>query len=193
MSTDVAETEGFKPVPFNPDEDAWAEAIAQADTVEGADKSKGAALVSVPFLITRVFYRDGVQRPGVKYRDDYASVELTVAPAKVVANRAERGHLDPTTLQVSPGEAVVLNDGSTGIYRQVTQYLVAKGLIELPDGPASGGKGECVFDLPRSQWRAGAEAATSGIPIRLFCPRGLRASDYTNDYNPDGSTTYYIA
>ena len=175
------------------------------DEVEGYDLLRDEALlqlVGVPFKGTKVIFRDGTQRKGIDYRDDYASLELRVAPEAVLMQTMtriltrRRALKVPDNTPIADGdENLVLNDGSTGAYRQIVQYLVAKGHVTLPEGPEEGEKGDSVLDLPRSQWLTGAEEATKGIEIKLKCPRGLRFSDYTNEYLPEGQTarTWYIA
>jgi hypothetical protein len=80
------------------------------------------------------------------------------------------------------------------LYRQVVQYLAAKELISLPVGDEEGEKGDTIYDLPRSQWLAGADKATEGIGIKLRCSRGLRFSVYSNEYTGDEQArTWYIA
>jgi hypothetical protein len=178
------------------------------DEVEGQDLLRDEALkdiVGLPFLAYKAVYRDGIQRKNVEYRDDYVSVELRVAPYVVVMRSIDRIQarrksygvpvLSQAQTEELAGEQFVVNDGSTGLYRQITQYLVGKEHLVLPDGPEAGEKGECIYDLPRSQWLAGAEAATAGIPIGLRCARGLRYSEYDSPYLPEGerATTWYIA
>lgn len=176
----------------------WDQQAATADVVDGSALITGDAadkLINVPMLITRVIYRDGIQRHGIHYRNDYVSCEAVVAPAEVLQKKATRGRLDMNLISVEPGESIVFNDGSTGIYRQITAYLEMKGLIKLPDPLVeSGPMGDCSYDLPRSQWKSGADAATAGIILNppLLCPRGLRYSEYSNDYAPDGAKTRYI-
>jgi len=183
--------------------DEWWDA-PEADEVEGYDLLKEEALlqvVGVPFMGTRVIFRDGIQRKGVKWRDDFVSLEIRVAPASVLKNAAVRilsrrssAGVSLDSITASPDEQLVLNDGSTGLYRQVVQYLAAKGLITLPEGEEKGEKGESIYDLPRSEWVTGAEEATEGIEITLRCSRGLRFSDYSNDYTGDEKArTWYIA
>jgi hypothetical protein len=189
-----------------PTADQWWD--EESDDVAGNDLLRDEALkdlVGVPFKGLLAVYREGVQRKGVEYRDDYVSLELRVAPAIIVLRdlariqTRRRSYEVPglTNQQVGslPGQQLVINDGSTGIYRQITEYLAAKELITLPDGAMQGEKGECIFDLPRSAWVTGSEAATSGIPIRLNCGRGLRFSEYSNEYLAPGetATTWYIA
>lgn len=181
---------------YNPNVDTWTDLVGQADEALGSELITGEAadkLIGVPLIIYRVTYRDGIQRQGVKWRDDYVSCEAVIAPMDVLEERARRGRLNLQEISVDADEHIVFNDGSTGIYRQVTQYLAVKNLIELPSPLVTvGGKGESSYDLPRSQWVAGADAATAGISVRLYCPRGLRYSEYTNDYAPDGSKTRYF-
>lgn len=176
-----------------------------ADEVEGYDLIRDEAmfeLVGVPFAIFKLQYREGIQRKGVPWRDDYVSIQLRVAPAKVLANSLDRitsrrrGDLVKDKQAIAkPGEELIINDGSTGLYRQVTQYLCAKQIIDVGDAfPETGEKGECRYDLPRSEWLVGAEQATEGIPVRLRCSRGLRYSEYTNDYTGDKkAVTWYLA
>jgi hypothetical protein len=187
-------------------DDWWNE--PDADEVDGHDLLKDEGLedaVGVPFLAFKAIYRDGIQRKGVKYRDDYCSLEFRVAPARTIlaglgriqSRRASYGVQPLTTEQLAnlPGEQLVVNDGSTGLYRQITEYLAAKQKITLPAGPESGEKGTCVYDLPRSQWLTGADEATDGIEIQLRCSRGLRYSKYPSEFLPEGelATTWYIA
>lgn len=179
--------------PYQPGAVDWDTLTGQADEVLGHELLSGEAqdkLIGVPFVITKVIFREGVQRKGAPYRDDYVTCEAVVAPEDVFKNRADRGRLDLSAISVDPGEHIVFNDGSTGIYRQIVQYLHAKGCIKVPDGPDAGGKGDSRFDLPRSEWDDGDEAGTHGIEIRLFAPRGLRYSTYSNEYTEDGKTRY---
>jgi hypothetical protein len=187
-------------------EEWWAD--VDADEVEGHDLLRDDALydvVGVPFMGMKVIFREGVQRKGAKWRDDYVSLELRVAPAQTILAglsriQARRRSFDVPELSAEqlaslPGEQLVINDGSTGLYRQIVEYLAAKELIELPQGDEQGEKGETIFDMPRSQWIKGADEATSGIEIRLRCSRGLRYSDYSNEFTGDNekARTWYIA
>jgi hypothetical protein len=196
MSNDVATVDQSQ----SPAMKWWSD--PNTDEVEGYDLVKEDALLSlvgVPFMITSVTFRDGIQSKERPYRDDYVSLELTVAPPAVLTETADRiasrrkTYDLPLIGMARAEEQLVINDGSTGIYRQITQYLSAKGLILLPPGEEEGEKGETVYDLPRSNWESGADEATSGIDIKLRCSRGLRFSDYDNPYGPDKARTWYIA
>ena len=178
-----------------------------ADEIEGYDLLRDEALydlVGIPFIGYRVVFRDGIQRKGSPWRDDYASLELRIAPSNVVMATITRIQARRKSLNVAPltmgqvtslpGEQVVINDGSTGIYRQMVQYLVAKEHITLPEGEEAGEKGDSIYDLPRSQWLSGADKASGGIDIALRCARGLRFSEYRNEYTGDDEArTWYIA
>ncbi len=180
----------------------------EADDVEGQDLLRDEALkdlVGVPFRITNLTFRDGVQAKGVPYRNDYVSCELRVAPARIflagltrIQERRKGYDVPPLTadqLGTLPGEQLVINDGSTGLYRQTVGYLAAKSLISLPAGDWEGGKNACVLDLPRSEWTAGKVLAGQGFDVKLNCVRGLRFSQYPSEYLPEGeqARTWYIA
>lgn len=200
QTNDVATVEGSQITTATP-VSWWDE---QADEVEGYDLVKDDALLSlvgVPFKITSATFRDGIQRPGYDYRDDYVSLELTVAPPAVLTATADRiatrrkAHDLPLIGMARAEEQLVINDGSTGIYRQIVQYLAeGKHLISLPDGEKEGEKGTTIYDLPRSQWLGGhddTEPVT--FDIALKCSRGLRFSDYDNPVGTDKARTWYIA
>lgn len=205
----------------NPDITVRADALAQstvnalngwwdetdADEVDGFDLLRDSALfqlVGIPFMGFRAVFRDGIQRKGSTHRDDFASLELRTAPIAVIRRdmtrimtRRRSNKIDEAALldMAQPEESLVINDGSTGLYRQIVQYLAAKELIKLPSGQEVGEKGETIFDLPRSQWLEGAEAATAGIDIQLRCARGLRFSEYPSKFLPEGefARTWYLA
>jgi hypothetical protein len=180
-----------------------------ADAGESAFWSQGFRLVSkddllgVPFIIISLTYREGFPRAGVK--GDYVSVEAVVADAGILHSRPvlsgigrEHGETrvpDPGDLTVYPNEAVVFNDGSTGVRRQVTGYAIAAGIAD--PGPA----GKDVLepaDRQYQKWVKGGDQAAdkivafpNGEPFRVACRRGLRRSEYANEYGD--AVTYYIA
>jgi len=193
------------PVPqqeYLPASQAWAEEES-ADVVDGSDlESDKIQLVGVPFIITKVFFREGnYRRPGEAMPDDFVSVELVTAPAdnplwrKVERKRSAYPGI-PLQTEVSPNEQIVINDSSTGIKRQVVQYLHGKKLITVDDttprdfSDLYGELGKNPFDADRATLSEGAAAAEKGISVRLKCPRGLRVSFYENDYTPEGKTFY---
>jgi hypothetical protein len=175
-----------------------------ADEIQGNDLLKDQILrdlEGVPFGITRLTFRRGAASRKTKGMHlAYVSVEGVIADKEYLASR--KRSLDDTPFR--PGDHIIFNDGSSGVYRQLVQYLEGKGYIVLPDSlPKDGPKEECRYDLPPSKWieiNAGtnyfdmdADFMVYAVDVRLMCPRGLRNSDYTNEYAPDGATTHYLA
>jgi hypothetical protein len=184
-------------IPGNTD---WTGELAQADHVAGHDLAKDElmdALVGVPLLITALTFREGVKRTdGVP--SAYVSCEAVIAPEKELKRR----RIDLDTLPFSPEDQIIFNDGSTGLYRQIVAYLEAREYITLnSELPEAGGYGESRYDVSPVEFqsiKAGELRYRDDgnwsyqINVRLFAPRGLRISTYTNDYNPHGSKTRYL-
>lgn len=185
---------------MTPAESYWADVTHGADRVDGADLEKGSNLVGVPFCITRAVFRQGdFLNQGIT--GWYVSLESVIAPATEIARAYRRGRIpDGTQLTVEPGEDVVFNEGGTGVYRQIVAYLEAKKLITLPEGPEQGKYGDSRYDTLPPEWQVADSADVSldsetGKPsvsfdIRLLCPRGLRESEYENEYTKQGVTRY---
>jgi hypothetical protein len=175
-------------------------------------------LVGVDFLVTRVNFREGVAR----LPDDlwlkqnpkntvgaYVSLELVTNPelSLVKINRARKAsdvhHLDSLAqLGIEPGDSYVINDGSTGIYRQIVAHLALQGYILLPEGNVEGKKGQTVCDTIPEEWLDVLIGETKFDPsgfqtyaanVRIRCKSGLRLSRYDSEYNPDGAKTRYLA
>jgi hypothetical protein len=207
-------------VPASRETSVWDEATATADQVEGFELAADEvldALVGIPHLITRVTFRPGIvrrMRDGSDKQFAYVSCEATVAPEERITlrrvNRARKASdLPPIEkledLPISPGEHLVYNDGSTGIYRQIVAYLHTHDYITAADEMVVAGKsGETTLDMPPGDWASvdrdrGETGETEDgfvtyeASVRLLCPRGIRISEYENDYNPDGSRTRYLA
>jgi hypothetical protein len=135
--------------------------LENVDVVEGRAKVDKASMIGVPHVITSVSFRKGTKTPdGIQH--DYISCEFT-------------------TVTAAPVEAVY-NDGSTGIRRQIVGYLAGKDILpeaykETPDAP--------VWVQPADDTEKDPE-----FSIRFLAPRGLRVSDYENDFTKDGKTFY---
>lgn len=210
---EVAETVATLPVipDYNPALETWEDLIGASDQVMGKDLARDElfdALMGVPFLITKVVFRKGTKRAlpkslAEKFGTDektfsYASCEAVIAPLEVLKRR----RVNTDELPFEPGDQIVFNDGSTGVYRQIVAYLTATGTIELPEPIIEGGKhGECSYDLPPQDWAAvnagqivfdEAGWADYTVNVRLSCPRGIRLSEYETDYSPDGGKTRYL-
>jgi hypothetical protein len=201
----VAKNDVTEPAPFDPNQ-SWEVNTRDADKVLGHDLAKEEildALVGVPFLITRLTFREA----DTIARGSYVSCEAQLAPKAEM----ERRRVDLTKLPFDPGELVVFNDGSTGVYRQMVAYLQAKGFITLPDPISANGDGPrwddkqkkviyaCTYDLPPEEWsgvNAGEMRYTpSGkgeytVNVRILAKRGIRISEYENDWTKDGKTRY---
>jgi hypothetical protein len=213
QAEEVAETAIVVPEEVEPEylpaSRAWDEEDS-IDVVEGSDlESDKEMLVGVPFIITKVFFRDGkFLRAGESMPADFVSVEIVTAPAhsplwrKVERKRASYPGI-PEETEIGPDEQIVINDSSTGIKRQVVQYLHAKKLITVGDpdknfdetvprdySDLSGVLGTSPFDADRVTLLEGSSAAEKGISVRLKCPRGMRVSTYENDFTPEGKTFY---
>lgn len=148
-------------------------------------------LIGVPHVITAITYREGYTGQNGE-QGDYISLEGVVADKDTLASSPVKHYL-PVDMAVYPNEAVVYNDGGTGIRRSVTQLLHEIGLIDV--GPAYGD--ENPYDKPYQRWASGAERATTGItsdlngePFRYVIIRGLRRSDYDSQYG--AATTFYF-
>jgi hypothetical protein len=128
------------------------------DVVQGSDLQIKSELFGVPFIIRRVVFR------GATPTRDYVSVE---AVAKDKGN-------------------IVFNDGSTGIKRQIIEYLASRGHLSIP---------ESDLDANPDQQIAAVDENIA-FDILLHCPRGLRASEYTVESGPaagETATTFYLA
>lgn len=187
--------------------ESWAELTETSIQVFGADLESGAKLVTVPFNVVQFTFREGdysspadttFVAKGVK--GSYVSVDVIVAPEEYIAPRLKRGRIkvngagitDLDEMPVMPDEHLVFNESGPGVYRQAVQTLIQVGIAELPPGPMEGAFGESVLDIPHTQWVTGSEEAAAGIPIRIFCPRGLRESKpYDNEHGKGIITRYF--
>ena len=180
-------------------DDLLAESHAE---IPGWDLTKGDLLdelEGVPFMITRATFRRGF--PSKKTKGlwlSYVSLECVIASEAYLKRRRVNMEGKP----FGPNDHVVFNDGSTGVQRDVVEFLETSGWIKLPDGPAKGKMEESRFDAPPSQWAdilVGDSHFTNdatdpfleyNVDLRLLAPRGLRSSDYENEYTKDGKTRY---
>jgi hypothetical protein len=183
-----------------------------ADVVRGSDLVSGKqneeilwGLIGVPFAITRVVFRAGTAvntKDGV-VDQDYVSCECIMADMNFMQQR--KVNISELPAQLWPGNKIVFNDGSTGIKRQIVEYLMTKGWIKLPQPLVlEGARGEHSFDLPVDSWEEfvsgevekredGSVGYARNFNPPLICPRGLRKSDYPNPANPkERSITLYL-
>jgi len=157
-------------------------------------------LIGIPFIVISVIYREGYLNPEHKIKGDYVSLECVTADRETMYSPQTRALMrkvrddQGANLTVYPNEPVVINDGGTGIRRSITEYLTEAGDIDPGGDPSD----ERQFDRPYLMWARGAEEAaygidhhTDGTKLRYFAMRGLRRSDYENEYGP--GTTHYFA
>lgn len=181
---------------------SFADLVDGADIAQGGDLLKGedpkADLIGIPFIITRLVFRDGTKEKGGTIRN-YVSVELMTADE---ATYTARKRFMPDKPEFPPNTMLVVNDGSTGVCREMVAYCHEKGFINVGTFDKTGGAmGESPFDRYRTAWVSPvtvADVITGKTPevtvdVRFYCPRGLRVSEYENDYTAsDGAKTYYI-
>lgn len=190
---------------YNPDLD-FRKLVEQAGTdafwSQGFRLVEKEDLLGVPHIVISVTYREGFPRAGVK--GDYVSVEAVVAHAELlhsapvlagIRQARENDHFTIDDLPVFQNEAVIYNDGSTGVRRTITEELTIGGVIDPgPEGPDVLSR----FDRQYQKWAAGSDLAgerivalQSGVPYRHIARRGLRKSEYVNQYGD--ATTWYFA
>jgi hypothetical protein len=211
MTTDIAETEPIQYPGYQGE--SWAELITGANshgeitspraiTTKGADLLAATDLVGVPFVITGIALRPGdFMDSRSKDKGYFASLEL-IAGDEAAFTKARKRKRIPDDCSVDPGERLVFNDGSTGIYRQIVGLMEGLGWITLPEGPEGGPRGESRLDTPIEEWQftegnTGVEVRFDNngrpvvtAPVRVYCERGVRISQYENDYTRDGKTHY---
>ena len=170
--------------------------VGDADVVAGGTLEKEKDnLIGMPFVITSITIRDGLRSAKTNNITNYVSLEAVIADRPTMAKALQRGLINQGQANLfDPEESIVINDGSTGICRQVIAWAHSKGYINVPEGPETGGAGETRYDAYWGTWADNntGEAGSYRIELDrpLYCPRGLRLSTYENDYSPDGATYY---
>jgi len=177
----------------------FATLVQDADVRESFSLERGKdVLLGVPFVITKVSYRDGVKRDGQP--TNYVSLEIVVAPDEILKDYASRGRLVDlagnklANARVRGNETLVINDGGTGICRQITQYLHDKRIIDVGPvgGDVGGPMGTSAFDRYRGEWVT-LEVGPAEYDVKLLVMGGLRASGYVAGATGQDATTYYLA
>lgn len=181
--------------------EAYGDLVATAAVLPGGDLVKGDALTGVPFVTTAMTFRIGDYLSAVtKVRGAYVTVECVTGDARAFSKALRRGRIDENC-PIDPDEEIIFNEGGTGAYRQAVHVWEGLGWLKLPDGPDGGPYGESRLDTPLSEWEITDHAVSTGVtsegdrvfsaPVRLSCPRGLRASEYENEYTKEGRTRYF--
>lgn len=184
---------------------SWEELTAGADEVFGADLEKGASLIGVPMCLISAEFRQGdFANAKTSEAGWYVSLTTIVGPEAEINRAIRRGRIpEEIQGQVEPGERLLFNEGGTGIYRQIVAYLEAKGIIRIDSElPGEGRYGESRYDVLPSQWEIREDIKNGTLKIgpdglrslyfslRILCPRGLRSSEYENEYTKQGVTRY---
>ncbi len=195
-------TEVDKPMEFLPYMgQTYAELAETAARRPGGDLVKGDLLIWVPFVITAMTFRTGdYLNAGTKLRGAYVTIECLTGDNKAFARALRRGRITEDC-PFDPEEEILFNEGGTGCYRQSVEAWEALGWVKLPEGPEGGAYGESRFDTPLENWtvtggNVDARVDSEGelvylAPVRLLCARGLRVSEYENDYTKEGRTRYF--
>lgn len=179
----------------------FASLVANAAVVDGATLERQKKnLEGIPFVVTSITARDGVRSARTNLITNYFSLEVVVADAATLSKMVTLGRITMAQAQAfMPEESVVINDGSTGIARQVVSFLHNSGYIVVPEGPESGPMESTRWDLYRGEWglvKGFVEEPSGDIRFNLdpplYSPRGLRVSTYDSDFNPDGGETFYF-
>lgn len=184
--------------------------------IDGAQVVQKGWLLGVPFTVTGVtFWTPAADRTSSGYRMGYVSCEATIGDVTQLEKQIARGRIlerngnttrvieELDQLAFYPGERVVFNDESTGIRRTIVSWLVQYGLAAIPEThPKHTGN---RFDMPWPLWDSFEESTTqgegvivprfthftNGNPFLIRASRGLRVSEYSNDYTSEGLTYYF--
>jgi len=166
-------------------------------------------LDGIPFGIVGVTFREGFSRviKGQKYKGDYASLKVMIADERTLdacgADWRNRG--------LKPLDIRILNDGGTGIRRQICRYLHTRSYAVITtasddDVSEGGGLGQSDFDTPVGLWadvlkgdkylhddgsKDGVLTYEVEFDRMVIANRGLRVSKYSNDEGE--SETWYLA
>jgi hypothetical protein len=198
----------------------------------GADIVDKLDLLGVPFHITGVKMQMFMPtRDAARPYRDYMSMHIVTADADTITEQIRRGRVlasvgkDPQhytrldELRIRPQTRYVLNDGSTGVRRQMVAFLDALGVIRVGHKEEARFTGTSSdearrFDLTWNEWdnpfpleeevmvqsrvmSDGTKVPEYGSfpdyrPLIVTAARGLSGSFYVNEYAPDGATTFYV-
>jgi hypothetical protein len=165
------------------------------------------SLRGIPFAILGGVFRENVTDKGDI--SDYVTLTCLIPSEKQLESR----HVRVTGKELwFPGQLFGINDGSTGIRRQMVAYLHNSGFIQVcepgsvpkEDGP----RNECTWDTMVSAWhsiedsekprtskthkRTGAELTTWEFKLEkpLVIARGIRTSTYLGPFRKEITTRY---
>jgi len=167
-----------------------------------------ALLEGIPFGVLSVTYREGFTRnvKGQAFKGDYVSMEVLIADE----NALNASGIDWKNRGIKPLDVRVLNDGGTGIRRQMTRYLHVRSYAVVTNVPEEqikevGKLGESDFDIPFAFWdsvnkgeMSKAQDNTNVYEVEfdrmVIANRGTRPSRYENpEKKGEIITTWYLA
>jgi len=186
---------------------SFAEATSGADAIDSGQLYTGEDLdhlKGVQFAVVGGTFREGYEREigGAKVKGDYVSLECIIGDEKALKG------VDLDSKPFGPLDVIRINDGSTGIRRQIVKYLHMRKLIAVvPDGvelTESGALGDSTYDLPVGMWSdvhvgevtfgEGGEATYEfTIPGLFLVKRGVRSSTYKAAKTGKMVTTRFLA
>lgn len=165
VTTDLVPSDGAIPLSMyeGTSDVSFDDLLPDVAIVKGYALTDKEQLKGVPFIIRNVTIRYGGMFKDGTVRDYVSCESVTKSNAPIV-----------------------FNDGSTGIRRQMIQYLQTQGLIDADRDP----------DLPLVILKSNPDGSGTAMNFEgmrpLLCPRGLRSSEYANEYTDEG-VTYYLA
>lgn len=163
-------------------------------------------LIGIPLKIVTATFHVPAKGNGM------VSLEAYIGSEQAIRKNLRRNSIAPEAmvdgqLIVEPGEYIVVNDGGTGVRRQILEMMETEGRVDLghPKMPKTGKLGESRYDLPWCQkkgdtlvpvWKSFATSVLEGeisVPyfaVELILPKGFRPSQYENEQGEN--TTYYL-
>jgi hypothetical protein len=184
--------------------ESWTDLASGAVVAPGADLIPGNLLAGVPFIITSATFRPSdYKNAATGVTPHYVSLEIVSGDETEFAKARKRGRITDAC-PIDPGEELIFNEGGTGVYRQIVAAFEAFGWIALPEGPLEGPYGQSRLDTPPGAWTYtdaivaadvqvrfdGDGSPVVSAPLRILARRGLRVSEYENDYTKEGVTRY---
>jgi hypothetical protein len=169
-------------------------------------------VIGVPFIITGLRWQKPVaDKSRSRGFRDYVSLECVAADKATIAALVARGRIskeggvvvtDLAQMFLAPEERFIINDGSTGIRRQLVKMLSHPrvGLIDVGNSDDAE-----PADIACNSWASMGEQTwvaadgtilpyitrqTNGAPLIIHVRRGLHASAYTNEYGDN--VTFYL-
>jgi len=204
------------------------ELMAQYGAIEfpGANIVPKLHMLGIPFIIAGVRFQDTMVTSVEGRNRDFVSLAAFVQTADIVQDAIDKGRVMKSAgrdaecytsiedLPVRPEERIIINDGSTGVRRQIVGLLQRLQLIEVGDREDRLNGRKDIHDLAWDEWENPFLAEDyvpsswtnavghkipefpsfiDGRPFIVRADRGLTASVYPNELAPSGwATTYYV-